>query len=216
VHRTALLLRIVMLGALALIPSAAGAQVFGQFTGGSILPMSRNAIGGYLELSANLIGVTGQVRSSFQPNTDFGFQGGVGIYDQGGGNLTAVRLGADFRMLARQRDESFKMDLVFGAAIGVETGDDFNILRLGPSLIASRPLGGTPENPRFRPYIGFELLFNREQVDDTNRSGMTLPFHVGTEWQLAPGLKLDAELQARIGNMYGDEAAFSTGLTTTF
>lgn len=215
-HRTALFPILVLIAALGLTPSPAAAQVFGQFTGGSLLPMGRNAIGGYLELSGDLIGVMGQIRSSFQQNTDFGFQGGVGIYEQGGGNLTAVRLGGDFRMLARPHDEQVKVDLVFGAAIGVETGDDLNLLRLGPSLVASLPAGGTPEEPRFRPYAGFELLFNREQVDDVNRSGMSVPIHLGTEWMVAAGVKLEAELMWRIGDQYGDQAAISTGITTTF
>jgi hypothetical protein len=202
--------------ALGLTPAIARAQVFGQFTGGSMLPMGKNAIGGYVELSSNLIGVTGQIRSSFQQKTDFGFQGGVGIYQMNGGDVTAVRLGADFRMLARPRDERVKFDLVFGAAIGVETGDNLNVLRLGPSLVAAMPAGGTPDNPRFRPYAGLEMLFNREQVGDENRSGLTVPVHLGSEWQVAPGVRLDAELQWRIGNQFGDQTAISTGITSTF
>ena len=72
-HRMARSLGLATLVTLALAPAAANAQVFGQFTGGSILPMGKNAIGGYVELSSNLIGVMGQVRSSFQEKTDFGF-----------------------------------------------------------------------------------------------------------------------------------------------
>ena len=215
-HRMARSLGLAALVTIALWPAAANAQVFGQFTGGSILPMGKNAIGGYVELSSNLIGVMGQVRSSFQEKTDFGFQGGVGIYEQGDNNVTAVRLGADFRMLARPRDERVKFDLVFGAGIGVETGDNLNILRLGPSLIAAMPAGGSPENPRFRPFGGVELLFNREQVHDENRSGLTMPVHLGTEWTVASGVKLYAELQWRVGNEFGDQTAISTGITSTF
>jgi hypothetical protein len=209
-------LALAVLVGIVIVPAAAHAQVFGQFSGGSILPMGKNEIGGYLELSDNLIGVLGQVRSSFQEKTDFGFQGGVGIYDRSGNNVTAVRLGADFRMLARPRDERVKVDLVFGAGIGVETGDKLNILRLGPSLIAGWPTGGTPEAPRFRPFGGIELLFNREQVEDENRSGLTMPVHLGTEWTVATGVKLYGELQWRVGNEFGDQTAISTGITSTF
>jgi hypothetical protein len=216
VHRMAGSLGLAALLALALAPVPAQAQVFGQFSGGSLLPMGKNAIGGYVELSDNLIGVLGQVRSSFQEKTDFGFQGGVGIYDRSGNNVTAVRLGADFRMLARPRDERVKVDLVFGAGIGVETGDDLNILRLGPSLIAGMPAGGTPDAPRFRPFGGIEMLFNREQVGDENRSGLTMPVHLGTEWMVAPGVKLYGELQWRVGNEFGDQTAISTGISSTF
>jgi len=210
VHRMARFLAFVSIVALGLAPSAAHAQVFGQFSGSSMLPMGKNQIGGFVEISSNLIGLMGQVRSSFQEKTDFGFQGGVGIYDRSGNNVTAVRLGADMRWLVRPRDERVKFDMVVGGGIGVETGDNLNILRLGPSLMAGMPAG------KFRPFGGVEMLFNREQVDNDNRSGITVPIHLGSEWNVAGGVKIYAELQWRVGNEFGDQTAISTGVTSTF
>jgi hypothetical protein len=148
---------------------------------------------------------------------DFGFQGGIGIYDFGSSDVTAVRMGADFKVLAMPRDSTLLVDITAGAGIGVETGDNLNVLRVGPSVIASRGFfGGDPADPVIRPYAGLDLIFSREQVRGEKTSGLTVPIHLGSEIRIAHGIRVDAELQWRIGHRFGDTVAFSTGATTTF
>src|SRR5258705_6644118 len=56
---------------------AAFAQVPGQFTGAEILPVNAHMYGGYLVASNNVVGGLAQLRLSFYPGVDFGFQGGL-------------------------------------------------------------------------------------------------------------------------------------------
>ena len=207
---------LLLLGGLAsLAPARSGAQVFGQYTGGSVVPMNDHVFGAYVEMSGNLFGVVGQLRSSFEPDMDFGFAGGVGIHDFGATQVTAVRLATDLKALVVRRDASVPLDVVVGAGVGLEGGDDLNALRLGPTAIASRGFG--PEgDPSVRPYAGLQLLFSREFVRGHRDSGLSIPLHLGTEARLARGLRLAVDVQWRVGHQYGDDIAFSTGFTTAF
>lgn len=198
-----------------LLPARSGAQTFGQYTGGSVVPMNGKMLGGYLELSGDTKGLMGQLRLSFQPEMDFGFHGGVALYDADGGDQTSVRLGADFKARVAKQDAEFAVDVVLGAALSVETADDVNLFRIGPSVVVSRHMPSF-ESTKLQPYLGMQLLFSRENVFDVNDSGLMVPVHLGSEFRLGEGLKLLAEVQFRIGNDFGDDVAFTTGVTTDF
>jgi hypothetical protein len=212
-RRTAVALLLTTLVASA---SPVRAQVFGQYTGGSLVPINQRALGGYVELNHDLFGLLGQFRTSLQDNVDFGFQGGFALYDLGSSNLTAVRLGADVKMLVFERDSQRAFDLAAGAAIGVETADNLNVLKIGPSAVASRAFGGPPTDPRVRPYAAVQVLFMRQTVHDEKDTGLSVPIHVGTELRLGPGLKGVVEAQGRFGREFGNDFSFSTGVTTVF
>ena len=198
-----------------LFPLRSHAQTFGMFTGGSVLPMNGKALTGAIEFSGDLFAPMGQLRLSFQPNMDFGFQGGLGFYNFDGNDQTSVRLGADFKAKVASQDAEFAVDIVLGAGIGIENADDLNVLRIGPSVVASRAIGSL-EDPKARPFIGAQILFERDDIGDENESGIMVPFHLGSEFRLGQGLKLCGEFQFRVGNEFGDDWAFTTGITTDF
>jgi len=198
-----------------LFPLRSHAQTFGQFTGGSVVPMEGHTLGGAVEFSGDLFAAMGQFRTSFQPGMDFGFQGGLGFYSFDGSNQTSVRLGADFKAQVAKQDAEFAVDVVLGAGIGIENADDLNVLRVGPSVVVSRSIGSL-EDPRARPFVGLQFLFERDEVGDESESGLMVPFHLGSELRLTQGLRFCGEIQFRIGNDFGDDWAITTGITTDF
>ena len=198
-----------------LFPLRSHAQTFGLFTGGSVVPMEGHTLGGAVEFSGDLFAPMGQIRLSFQPGMDFGFQGGLGFYDFEGNSTTSVRLGADFKARVATQDAEFAVDVVLGAGIGIENADDLNVLRVGPSVVVSRAIGSL-EDPKARPFAGLQFLFERDDVGDESESGLMVPFHFGSELRLTQGLRFCGEIQYRFGNDFGDDWAFTTGITTDF
>ena len=198
-----------------LFPLRSHAQTFGQFTGGSVVPMNGHTLGGAVEFSGDLFAAMGQLRLSFQPGMDFGFHGGLGFYNFGGNDQTSVRLGADFKAQVAKQDAEFAVDVVLGAAIGIENADDLNVLRVGPSVVVSRSIGSL-EDPKAKPFAGLQFLFERDDIGDTSESGLMVPFHFGSELRLSQGLRLCGEIQFRMGNDFGDDWAITTGITTDF
>lgn len=193
----------------------AAAQVFGQFHAARPLPVNGHEFGAYVEFSENLLGFLGQLRLSFHPGVDFGFQGGLGRYDGGATDVTTARLGADFKYLAATVEQGLPVDLGVGAAIGLETGDDLSLVSLGPSIVASRPVSVAGE-PRFVPYAALALLFSRVDVGDADSNDFTAPLRVGTEIDMGPGLRASAEIKALLGDTFQDDLSFSFGVRTSF
>ena len=69
-------LRNALLALFTLMPGLAWAQVFGQYTGANPLEPNQHLFGAYLHTSDSVLGAVGQLRLSFFPGIDFGFQGG--------------------------------------------------------------------------------------------------------------------------------------------
>src|SRR5512143_2653918 len=150
--------------AAALLPAGpARAQVFGQYVPADILPVNSRVFGAYVDFSENVVGALGQLRLSFYPNIDFGFQGGLARLDTGPSTKTTVRLGGDLRFGAGTVAQGMPVDLAVGAALGVQTGDDYTILSLGPEAVASRTFGFTP-NASVVPYAGAMLMFSSVDI----------------------------------------------------
>src|SRR5690348_3568675 len=104
-------------------PCLAHAQVFGQWTSASTLPVNAHTFGAQLELSRHDVGVLGDLRLSLYPDVDFGFQGGFTRVTIEGSDIGTARLGADFKVQAARASASAPFDLAFGAFIGLESGD---------------------------------------------------------------------------------------------
>lgn len=193
----------------------AAAQVFGQFGSARPVPLSGHEFGGYVEFSENLLGFLGQLRLSFHPGVDFGFQGGVGRYDNGGSDVTTARLGTDIKYLAASTDQGFPVDLAIGAAIGLETGDDLSLLSLGPAVVASRALGN-PADARVVPYASLALLFSQADDGISDSNDVTAPLRLGAEINMGPALRALAELKLMIGDSYQDDVSLLAGIKTSF
>jgi hypothetical protein len=194
---------------------AAHAQVFGQYTPAGILPVNSRLGGGYVNFSENVVGALGQLRLSFYPNVDFGFQGGLSRLDLVQGSKTALRLGADARFGVVKTSTASPVDLSVGAALGVETSDNYSVLRLGPSVVASRTFTFS-SSASVAPYAGAMLSFASRNVGSGSKTDFSLPVRLGAELRAIPGVRITTEFQLRISDDFDDRTGFSAGVNLPF
>jgi hypothetical protein len=199
-----------------LVPApAARAQVFGQYTTAEILTLNARQGGAYVNFSQDVVGALGQLRLSFYPNVDFGFQGGLSRLDLGTTTKTSLRLGADVRFGVAKATKDSPVDVAVGVGLGVETSDNYSVLRLGPSIVASRSFPFTSTST-IAPYAGAMLGFASWDVGDKSNTDFSLPVRLGAELRAIPGVHITAELQLRIGDDFDDHAGFAAGVNLPF
>jgi hypothetical protein len=171
-------------------------------------------VGGFLQSSQNVLGLVGQLRMSFYPGVDFGFNGGFARQDYSGENHTTLRLGTDlkYQILAPTTDRPFTMSI--GGALGLEAGDSYNLLTIGPTLVGSRsfPSG----NVSFTPYVGTGIMFNRFEGGSYSDTDVAFPVNIGSEVHLNPQLTLVGELQLRVSDAINDDVGFAIGVNSSF
>jgi len=192
----------------------ARAQVFGHYTGADCVPMGGHMFGGYVHASDGLLGLSSQLRLSFYPNIDFGFQGGLVRSDQGGGgdDVVTVQLGTDVKFQVKKGPG---ISLALGGAFGVETGDNYHLMTLGPTFTASYALGNQG-GAGVTPYAGVAVLFNDADIQNQESQDVTMPFRFGADFRLAPEIRIVGEIQLRPNDPYGDSFAFVTGVNLPF
>lgn len=207
-------LAVAILG-LALIPAASRAQVFGQFTTAETVAPGGHQFGAYLHANDSVLGVLGQLRMSFYPGVDFGFQGGVSKLNLSGGDRTLVRFGTDLKARVVQAGEQLPFGVGVGAGIGVETSDDYSVLTIAPSGVASRGylLGGTV---RTMPYAGLALAFTRSSIGSRDESDLSIPLRLGSEVELANATRFVFELELFFGRDFGDDYQIAAGINAPF
>jgi hypothetical protein len=193
----------------------ARAQAFGQYTGAEPLAVNGRLFGGYLHSSENAFGLIGQLRLSFYPDVDFGFQGGLTRQDLVRNKATTLRLGGDIKVGISKPTEQLPMAIALGGNFGVETGDEFNVLTVGANAVGSRtfPVG---ENSSVTPYgrIGFALSrFDVAGVDETDFS---VPIRVGGDFRLSSALGLMLELQLQVADSFNDNVGIAAGVNLPF
>jgi hypothetical protein len=202
----------------ALLPLAATpahAQVFGQLTSAEIIPINGHEFGGYFNVSDNVVGMLGQLRMSFYPGVDFGFQGGLSRLNVVAGDRTSLRLGTDVRVGAARASESFPVDLAIGGGLGVETSDRYHVLTLMPSAVASRPYA-LGQSASVSPYLGVGLSFRSIDVASTRENDFSIPLRLGADLKAMPGVRIAAELQVSVANSFGDNVGFAAGVNMPF
>ena len=207
-----------------LVPSA-HAQVFGQYTPAGILPVNSRLGGAYVDFSENAVGLLAQLRLSFYPNVDFGFQGGLSRLDLEThsketdtwqtSRKTSLRLATDVRFGVARASASQPVDLAVGGGLGVETSDNYTLLRLGPSVVASRSFTFS-NNASVAPYAGLMLLFSSQSLGGESATDFSLPARLGAELRSIPGVSLTAEIQLRIADDFYDHTGFSAGVNLPF
>lgn len=202
-------------GALIVCACPAHSQSLGQYGGATPLPMNGHAFGAFVDASAHEVGFITQLRLSFYPDVDFGFQGGLKRLDYDDADGNALRLGADFKVAAQRASATFPVDLSFGGGLGVDTGDNYSVLTLGPMAVASRGFAAGATGT-IVPYASMGMGYIGINTPARDETGITFPFRLGAELRLAPDLRFLMELKQNFGKHDGDRAAFSIGTTFPF
>jgi hypothetical protein len=194
---------------------AAHAQVFGQYTPAEILPVNARLGGAYVNFSEDVVGALGQLRLSFYPNVDFGFQGGLARLGLGTTSKTALRLGSDVRFGVAKAAAGHLLDIAVGAGLGVETSDQYSVFRIGPSVVASHTFPFS-SNSSVVPFVGTMLCFTSLDAGAATRTDFSVPVRLGAELRAIPGVRVTAEFQLRLSDDFQDRTAFSTGIDFPF
>jgi hypothetical protein len=196
-------------------PAPAAATAFGQFSGAQTLPVNNRLFGAYLHASDDVVGLAAQLRMSFYPGVDFGFQGVLNRLDYEGGDRSTIGMGADFKAQVATAGSSMPMDIALGGAIGVEPGDDYGLLSVGPTAVASRsfPSG---QNSTITPYVGLMLAFSRIDVDPLDDTDISFPVRLGVDFRPMPEMAFTGEIQLRLSDSFNDDTGFSVGVNLPF
>lgn len=202
-------------GALLLAAGAAEAQMPSPYTGAAILPVDSHVFGAYVPITSNSVGAIAQLRLSFLPGVDFGFQGGITRLDRSAGEKTLIRVGGDVKFLVAQPTTERPIALALGAGLGIFAGDDYNALSVGPSFTVSRSWR-PGEAGEFSPYAGIGLSITTINAGPFDDNDLSLPLRFGAELGITPAAKLVAELSTRLGSDFGDATEFTLGANLPF
>lgn len=207
-------LLLVALAAGMLLANGAGAQVFGQYAGAQPLGVNARLFGAYGSFTKSESELLAQLRLSFYPNVDFGFQGGLSRVSVQDRSRTAVKIGGDFKALVTKRGAAAPIDLSLGAAIGISSAEDFTLLSVGPSVVLSRTFGSGGAS--VTPYAGALLLFTRSDLDNANDTDVSLPMRFGAEYAPNADLRLVLELQVAASDQVNDDLKLTLGANFPF
>jgi hypothetical protein len=173
----------------------ASAQIYGQFTGAVPVDVNSRLFGIYGGVAKDTRELLAQLRMSFYPGVDFGFHGGFSRVKAGTRTRTAVEMGGDLRTKVATRSETFPVDIALGGAIGLQSAEGFNVLTVGPTVVASRAV--TSRNgSQWTPYAGLALLYSRWDLGGITTTDASLPLRLGTELKVGPDIRLVLEAQA--------------------
>lgn len=197
------------------VPAVVSGQAFGQFTGAQTLEVNGHLAGGYVQSSSNVLGLLGQLRLSFYPGVDFGFQGGFARQSFKSGDRTTLRLGTDLKYQIVQPTPEYPYSVSIGGGLGVEAGDHWNVISVGPSVVSSRTFPGNGDL-KFTPFVSAGLLFTNVNVASLNESDVSIPVRLGSEMRLNSQITLTGELQLRLSDDFNDDVGFSLGISSPF
>lgn len=206
-------LALVAAGSLA--ATGARAQVFGQYGGATPLGVNARLLGAYGSFTKSESELLAQLRLSFYPNVDFGFQGGLSRVSVMDRSRTSVKVGGDFKGQVVKQGDAAPFDLSLGAAIGVSSAEDFNLLSLGPQVVVSRTIGASGR-ATVTPYAGALLLFTRSDLDNANDTDVSLPLRFGAEYAPNPDVRLVLELGVAVSDRINDDLKLTVGANFPF
>jgi hypothetical protein len=202
-----------LLGGL-LIATGARAQLPSPYAGATVLPVNGHVFGGYVPFSSNVVGLLGQLRLSFYPGVDFGFQGGLQRMDRDQGNRTLLQLGTDVKVALIHASDAQPFELSAGGGLGVRVGDNISELSLGPTVVASRSWH-RGETGEISPYVGLGFAFS-SLGGNQSKTDFSTPLRIGSEFGLSPVARLVTEFEFRLGDELNDDVAFSAGVNMPF
>jgi len=197
-----------------LSPACAVAQSLGPYTTAQILPVDSRSAGLYLNASTSTTGLTSQLRLSFYPGIDFGFQGGFTRLEFDDGDKTLLEVGADLRFGTLKASQGAPVDLSLGGGFSIDVGDDYNLLSVGPMAFLSRtfPAGAGS----IAPYAVSGLSFSTASSGGEHRTDVHVPINLGAEYRPNTVFSVAAEVQMRIANRFRDDFGFGVGVNVPF
>jgi hypothetical protein len=200
------------------VASPASAQVFGQFTGAEPVPPDGHLFGGYVHVSGNDAGLLAQLRLSFYPGIDFGFQGGFVRRDLAIGNRTPLRLGVDLKGKIHSSSDRIPVDVALGGALGVEAADDLTVVTVTPTIIGSHTFGGATGGggTAITPYGRLGFGISKFTLSGTEDTDFSVTIRAGAEFRMAQGLGIVVELQANMNDRINDDVALAGGVNVPF
>ena len=205
-----------ILSVIALLLAATGpasAQVQGALSPGRVLQPNQHLGGAYLTFDKSSATLLGQLRMSFYPAFDFGFQGGLARIDVDNNTRTSVKLGGDFRGQVAKQASGSPLDIALGAALGVESADELNQLSVGPQVTVSRTLDVAAQ---WVAYGGAALLFSRIEIAQETDTDTSCPIRLGIEFSPNPYLRLLTETQLAVSDELRDDFAITFGVLFPF
>lgn len=208
--------RLAVLGAALLAlacPRPSAAQVTGQYTGAVPLAVDHRMAGAYVGLSGDMLQALGQLRLSYYPGFDFGFQGGFMHLDADHGH-TCVVIGGDAKARIATHGPSQPFDIAAGGAIDLANASGYNLLGVGPLVVASHP--ARLHGAALTPYAGLALMFNRLDVGSFSNTDASLQLRLGTEYELNPDVRFVLELQFGASDPVGSGPKFILGTNLPF
>jgi hypothetical protein len=191
----------------------ARAQVQGALSPARVLQPNEHLGGAYLTFDKSSATLLGQLRMSFYPNFDFGFQGGLSRIDVDENTRTSVKLGGDFRAQVAFQKQGSPVDLALGGALGVESADELNQLSVGPQVHISRVLD---LREQWVAYGGAALLFTRIELAGESNTDTSFPLRLGMEYHPNPYLRLLVETQLAVSDEVRDDFALTFGVVFPF
>jgi hypothetical protein len=207
-------IRLAVLAALLFAAPAAQAQLPSTYSGAAVLPVNAHVFGAYVPLSSNAVGALAQLRLSFLPGVDFGFQGGLSRLDRSAGSKTLIRLGTDVKVLVAHASDARPIDMAIGGGLGIFAGDNYNLLSVGPTFVASRTWQSGSSS--FTPYVGAGLAITTINAGPVDDNDFSIPLRFGAELGLSQAARLVGEFTTRIGNDFGDDSEFALGVNLPF
>jgi len=194
----------------------ARAQVAGQLGGAVPIAVNGHVFGGYVALAKHQALALCQLRLSFYPGVDFGFQGGLHRYDgDGGASSTAVELGGDVRTLVARRSASAPLDVSLGGAIQLGNSDHRSVLAVGPTIAIGRSYTYTGGS-ELSPYFGAAVLYARSDVNAVSSTDLSFPLRTGLEYRPNADVRLVVELQVPFSDPQGTHPKLLLGANFPF
>lgn len=201
--------------ALAAVAPTARAQVFGQLSPAQPIDLNTRLGGGFLSFTKSESELLGQLRMSFHPGVDFGFQGGLSRVSVANVNRTSVQLGGDVKAMLVRSGAASPIDLSIGGAIGIASADDFTVLSVGPSLVASRRFV-VDTNASLTPFASALVLFSRSDLAAGNKTDVAVPLRFGLEYTPMPDFRLLGALQVGVSDEIRDDLKLTLGANFPF
>ena len=195
------------------VASCADAQVNGTLSEARVVPVNSRLGGAYLQFDQSSATLSGQLRLSFYPSLDFGFQGGLSRMDVNNNTRTSVRLGGDFRGQVATQGPAFPVNVSLGGAIGVESADAFTILSVGPQVVFSRTLDPAG---KWVGYGGASLLLSRFDVSGGRDTDISFPVRAGMEFRPNADLRILTEAQLAVSDEVRDDFSVTLGVLFPF